>query len=282
MFGYVNVLKDELKIKEYASYRAVYCGVCTACGKKLSHASKLGLSYDAAFAALLLMSVTGENIRTEKRRCLANPLKKRQYITSESIDYAASAWAVLAYYKFLDDWRDNKNIKGLLGMALFTRAKRKAAKEFPCLAEKIDSGIKKLSELEKNNCSDIDLPAAIFGEMLAACLAPSYVGAENLRQLNEIGKNLGRWIYLMDAADDFDKDKKCGNYNPLVLNYKNKKEAIEKSAEHMTYTLSSMALSYELLEIKSNKPLLDNIFYLGVAAKQKEVFEGKEKTNESI
>lgn len=280
MFGYVNVLKDELKVKEYSFYRAVYCGVCTACGKGLSHASKLGLSYDAAFAALLLLSVSVEPVEAKKRRCIANPFKKRQYIASKSIDYAASAWAILAYYKFLDDWRDNKNPKALLGLMFFSKAKKKAAKKFPGLLEKIDTGIKKLSELENKNCTDVDLPSAVSGEMLAACLTPPYIGRESLRQLEEMGKNLGRWIYLMDAADDFDKDKKRGSYNPLVLNFKNKKEAAEKSREHMTYTLSSMALSYELLEIKKNKSILDNIIYLGVAAKQQEVLE--EKTNESV
>lgn len=282
MFGYVTVLKDELKFKDYAAYRAIYCGVCTACGRKLSQSAKLGLSYDAAFAALVLMSVTGEEIKIEKRRCLANPFKKRQYLVSKSIDYAASVWALLAYFNFYDDWRDNKSLKALVGMALFYRAKRKVSDEFPNLSEKIGCKIRKLSELENNNCTDIDLPAAVSGEMLALCLSPSYIDDENIRQLREIGKNLGRWIYLMDAVDDFEKDKKLGNYNPLVLNFADSEEAADKSYEHMTFTLSQLALSYELLDIKANKPILDNIIYYGLSSRQYEIFKRKEKTNESI
>ena len=41
LFGYVNIYKDDLKIRDYNMYRAVYCGVCESCGKNLSLCLKL-------------------------------------------------------------------------------------------------------------------------------------------------------------------------------------------------------------------------------------------------
>ena len=39
------------------------------------------------------------------------------------------------------------------------------------------------------------------------------------RVLEQILYHLGRWVYLVDAADDLKKDAASGNYNPVALRY---------------------------------------------------------------
>ena len=39
------------------------------------------------------------------------------------------------------------------------------------------------------------------------------------RILEQILYHLGRWVYLIDAADDLKKDAESGNYNPVALRY---------------------------------------------------------------
>ena len=53
MFGYVNVYKDELKIKDYDTYRAYYCGLCKMLGKRHNALARLSLNYDLTFLAVL-------------------------------------------------------------------------------------------------------------------------------------------------------------------------------------------------------------------------------------
>ena len=51
MFGYIRPLECELKVREQQEYRAHYCGVCKAIGKRYGQIDRLALSYDAAFLA---------------------------------------------------------------------------------------------------------------------------------------------------------------------------------------------------------------------------------------
>ena len=37
--------------------------------------------------------------------------------------------------------------------------------------------------------------------------------------MEQILYHLGRWIYLIDGADDLKKDAESGNYNPVALRY---------------------------------------------------------------
>ena len=57
MFGYVRACKPELKIKEYETYKAVYCSLCRLMGREYGLWSRFTLSYDFTFLALLNMSL---------------------------------------------------------------------------------------------------------------------------------------------------------------------------------------------------------------------------------
>ena len=49
MFGYVKPDKSELRIKEYETYKAVYCALCKELGKRYGLMSRLTLNYDYTF-----------------------------------------------------------------------------------------------------------------------------------------------------------------------------------------------------------------------------------------
>ena len=55
MFGYIVVHKPELKVKEYETYRASYCGLCHSLKKQSGRIGQLTLSFDMTFLALLLV-----------------------------------------------------------------------------------------------------------------------------------------------------------------------------------------------------------------------------------
>ena len=80
MFGYLQVDKAELKVREWEAYKSVYCGLCRQMGRDYSFLSRLALSYDCTYYAMLLMSVrrriTGRHPRQRLFQTTGNTLSE--------------------------------------------------------------------------------------------------------------------------------------------------------------------------------------------------------------
>ena len=86
------------------------------------------------------------------------------------------------------------------------------------------------------------------------------------RVMAEIFYHLGRWIYLVDAADDLKKDFEAGCYNPLRYRYGLTDGTLdEKTQQEVALSLDlsvhRMASAYALLERGVWSNILDSIFY---------------------
>ena len=114
MFGYINVAKDELKVKEWNTFQAYYCGLCKMQGKLLGPVTRLGLSYDFAVLSVLLDSVMETQANIVRAGCMLNPLRKR-WVAQQcpALEYCAYMNVELTYYKIKDDILDNKVSAGL-------------------------------------------------------------------------------------------------------------------------------------------------------------------------
>ena len=64
----------------------------------------------------------------------------------------------------------------------------------------------------------MDRAADAFAALLAGA-AEEEPDPVRRRVLEQLLYHLGRWIYLVDAADDLKKDVKSGSYNPLVYRF---------------------------------------------------------------
>ena len=107
---------------------------------------------------------------------------------------------------------------------------------------------------------DPDAAAHEFGRMLGRLFACNQgFWAETME---ELGRGLGRFIYLMDATVDFADDAASGSYNPFV--------ALGSDAEAMRATLAlaaaDAAAPYERLPLVQDAHLMDAILYSGVWA----------------
>ncbi len=282
MFGYVNVLKDDLKVRDYMLFRSYYCGLCKALGKHCSESSRLGLSYDMTFLAVLLSSLSDSPVEIQNSSCIMHPFTKRTYIKNEpSIDYAANASALLYYSKIKDDWKDDKSLKALIGLLIYKKSYKKASKRYPDLARNIKHHLKELSRLESEKITDIDLTANCFAKITEEIFSPDFIG-ENKRPAAWLGYNIGRWIYVADAFSDLDKDIKKKNFNPFlptsdVKDYDKYKSDIAKQLSvSMTFTLENAASGFNLLKIHKNEEILKNILYSSLKAKQDKILNYKD------
>lgn len=222
MFGYVRPQRSELLVREYEFYRATYCGICRAMKKYTGALSNISLSYDSVLLALVRMNfVEKGDIRAVRRRCIAHPVKPRGMLAdNEAIEYTARAFALFTYYKVRDDISDGNFAR---------RASMRAALPITSLARR-RSGLHELSELMKRKLDEItecerartesvDIPAALFGELLGEVFSHGLSGNDKTVYYS-FGYHLGKFIYAADAAEDYERDFKSGNYNPYTLVYK--------------------------------------------------------------
>ena len=260
MFGYVTASVKELTPEQKVRYNAVYCGICRRIRIQSSQIARLGLSYDMAFLALLLMSLYEPEEDTGNRACALHPLKPKPWIDNRYIRYAADLNVALAYYNFLDDWQDDGKITAKLMADAFGRQYPAIEEKYPRQCAAIRDCIHRLNELEKANCPNPDEPAGVFGELMAELMVVEEdLWAPTLRNL---GMALGRFIYLLDAAVDYDKDKRKKKYNPYLA--MGQEKDWPRWEEYLVLTMGRCTANFEMLPLVQDKSLLDNILYSGV------------------
>lgn len=260
MFGYVSPLKGELKVREMAHYNAYYCGLCKTISKEFGQLPRLALSYDCAFIAILLGGVMGDAL-CKAERCAIKPFKQKQPVAqeSEALLFAADLNLALSWYKCRDDWRDERKASALLGNAAFMRAAKKVERKHPQLFEAIENGIDTLSLLEREKCNELDAPIDTFARMMRGVLLEAPLEQRDKIIVSNLAYHIGRWIYLADAWDDREKDKKSGSYNVFNITGAD----AERASFLMYYSLNEAQNTYALLDLKANAGILDNILYDG-------------------
>ncbi|MDR1891634.1 MAG: DUF5685 family protein [Oscillospiraceae bacterium] len=278
MFGYIRVCKPELKVKDFETYKAVYCSLCREMGKKYGRLTRFALSYDFAFLALLRMSLAEEHAGFAKGRCVFNPLKKCKYaISCPELSFSASAAVLLVYYKLLDDIADGGFVKRLiarLALIPFVFARKKALRAHPETDLIIANAITGQQKVEADKVSGADAAAEPTAKLLQSLFSLNTTDEQTKRVLERLGYCLGKWIYLADAADDLEKDLKHGNFNPFANEAGQSanitpgdKPAIEAARERARGTMNLCAyeagLALELLPVKRFGEILKNVIYSG-------------------
>ncbi len=263
MFGYVIVNKDELKIREFREYRSYYCGLCHALGKHYGVAGRFSVSYDVTFLAILLTGLYEPEEERRNSRCIAHPLQTSEYVQSSVVDYAAHMNVLLTYYKCRDDFNDEKKCrKQLYGKYLGSKG-RYLAEVYPDKCKELRRGIARLELAEQAGEESPDVLAGYFGEVLRCIFR--YRRDEWYEELGEVGYHLGKFIYLLDAYEDYEDDCKRGDFNPL-MQFPDWSEEQRKQyvADLLQVYATECARAFERLPILTHAELLRNILYAGI------------------
>ena len=276
MFGYIVPAPDVLSEADRQLWQGYYCSLCRTIGKR-SQPARLGLSYDMTFLALLTDALSENNCgNIGTSRCILHPMRKTERFSSSALDYAADVGIILTKAKLDDDARDEKNpLYRIADSVIKDRAEGMSE-----VRNAVSTSLRRLAEIEERNICDADEAADAFavlcGELFR--LSPSPDTAK--KTLYWLGYNLGRWIYLADAWDDLERDIKKGSYNPFKSG--ESFEEIKKTKgvqmeEILAFTLAEAAAAFDLLKIRRYRTLLENIIYVGLPARLREVMQGKER-----
>lgn len=260
MFGYVVVNKAEMKFKDFDMYRSYYCGLCKSLKDSYRALGQLSLSFDFTFLVILLSSLYEPDEKVDNERCIAHPFEKHQTRRNKYSDYVADMNIILAYYNSLDDWEDEKKLKKLAYAKAVSGRVKKAVKKYPEKVQVIKDCLKELSEAEKRNEQSIDLVAGCFGKLMAEVF---YYDDYFKDTLMRMGYFLGKFIYILDAYEDIEKDLEKGSYNPLAKLYGT--DGFENTCrEYLVMMMSECSREFEILPIIANADILRNILYSGV------------------
>ena len=268
MFGYVLVNKPELKIKEFELYRSYYCGVCNSLKKRYGLAGRMTLNYDMTFLAMLLSDLYDKEDCDAECRCIAHPVSKHKEKRNEFSDYCADMCVYLAYYKTLDDWQDEHKLRSRFAMMLLAGAAKKVRAAYPEKTSLIEAKLDLLKIVENADNLPIDKVARVFGEIMGETFA---LKDDFWRDdLYKVGFYLGKFIYLLDAYEDVEKDIESGAYNPFKeLFTKAKAGGSMEDFDNQVMNILMLMIgectdAFEKLPLIENVEILRNILYSGV------------------
>ena len=277
MFGYVKINKMDLTFREYDHYRGYYCGLCKSLKDNHGEISRLTLNYDITFLVLVLTSLYRPKSSVIEEGCITNPFKKKKKITNEITEYAASMNVLLSYYKLEDNLNDDKGIKDIISYNLYKGKLKSAYNKHPQKAEYIKNELHELNELEKDLNYNIDMVSNKFGNLMGEIFV--YKNDEYEQDLRNIGFNIGKYIYILDAYEDLDKDYEKGRYNPFIEYINNKEELKERVDKLISISLGILAKSIDNLNLKVNTTIIDNIVYSGIYLRYKNILDRGVKEN---
>ena len=280
MLGYVRAYKPDMTFRNFDIYKGLYCSLCKEIGRRYGLIARMTLSYDFVFFALVRMGLRIECTPFKNSRCSFNPAKKCLACSLDNTDlqYTADVSMLMVYYKYLDNIDDSSGIKKFFLKILspyFRRIYKKAKRNCPEADDILKEMYISQAEAEKSEAV-IDAAAHPSAKALG-CLLTLGSGYGDDETLYRFGYSVGRWVYLVDAADDYEDDLKSGGFNPFKKF--GKEDFIEKAKFSLNLTLGEAVSLFEKLKINHYKSIIKNILYDGMYYSAKRVFADKEDKN---
>jgi hypothetical protein len=302
MFGYVRPEKPDLLMRDFALYKSIYCGLCKVIGKRIGQLQRFTVTFDMTFLSLLLLAFSTTEPVVKYEGCVLNPFKKKAIVAEHPVlDYTADLSCVFAYESMRDDAKDEKPIRGRALSLLLRRSANKVARERPALVSYTREKLSQLEAIEKG--LTIHDPTDCFGDILARLFKDGFdmlVASEVVSKcdrvtvsndprwyeseqdadlyktlLGDAGHALGRWVYLIDALDDLERDLAKNNWNPLSK-LENGREVAEKRLIEAEETVDK---NLALLTYERYGGLVYNIVTIGLPATRSRVMLGEPLPN---
>ncbi len=287
MFGYIKTYKPEMKICEFDAYKAVYCTICKQLRKDYGVFARFTLNYDYTFLAMIRMTTLNSPVSVAKGRCPFNPMAKCNHIHCQdaSLEYACAVAMMMVYYKWIDTKDDEGFWKRTLAFLLTPWVKRwhkKATKKAPELQKIMLEYYTCQQQVESNPDITFDESAHPTADILGKLFSYKIADSSSNRILYSIGYNVGKWVYLIDALDDYQKDIRNNCFNPYKLRLGENvsiEQVVSFAKSQLNLCMDEACMAFDLLPKGNFHPILHNILFLGMDNQFKKIIK-KVTTNE--
>lgn len=284
MFGYIQPDDPYLFKKDEVLYKALYCGLCKSIGKGCGQFARSALTFDIAFMSAIIHNIRGEDVVIKKQRCGLHILKRRPMtLNDKTSELLGCINTVLAYYKLYDDKLDGDK-KGVL-RHLYKKGLKRVKKRHPQIEKIVSEQTKRQREIEKSGCDIIDMacePTSCMMQELSDYALKEWATEDT----KKLFYSLGKWVYLADAIDDYNKDVKKQRYNVLYNAYKKPclEQVLKDNREEINFIFDSlfadMRTALSKIKFHFNHDLTDNIILRGIPIKTKNLINDNCKNNQ--
>ncbi|MBQ7447957.1 MAG: hypothetical protein IJV59_08440 [Eubacterium sp.] len=279
MFGYIQIDEKELSDQDTKIYGAYYCGLCQCLKKDFGIRGQLLVNYDMAFLTVLLSGLYRFHQRSAEFICPVHPGKKKTALVNDATRYAAAMSVLLSYHNIQEELAEDKSYSKIMILRLLEKDYQKVSKEYPRQHAALVSYVRQRADFESNREQNMDAIAGLTGDMLGEIYA--WRNDECGEELRYLGYHVGKFIYLMDAYTDLDKDSKKKEYNPFItMDMESPKDTETISRLILNSLISECARSYERLPAHSYGSIVRNILYYGVWKKYESLHSKRMKRQE--
>jgi hypothetical protein len=285
MFGYIVINQGEMKFKDYDIYHSYYCGLCRSLRKEAGKRGQVSLSYDMTLLVMTLSALYEPETKKQMCRCMAHPTRKHMERQNLYSDYSADMNLILTYYKCMDDWMDEKKKSRLFYAKTLKKTVQNLSERYPEKTRAIRRALKEIRQGEKQGEENPDTMAGHFGVVMGEIFA--FQEDEWHDTLYRMGFYLGKFVYLLDAYEDIEKDQKEGNYNPFLTERAEnfwqpvygQPDFEEKCGQMLQMMMAECSRAFEQLPILKYGDILRNILYSGVWTRYEMVKQKRRNEN---
>ena len=279
MFGYININRNQSTEESKEAYQAYYCGLCQKLRNNFGAKGQMLLNYDMTFLIVLLTGLYELESQKQEFTCPMHPTRKQTAWLNEATEYAADMNLLLGYHNLEDDWKDDKSYTKKALAKILEKDYVNVREKYKRQAEAVETYMEKLKAAEEDKEQNLDVTAGLTGEMMGEIF--DWKRDEWSEELHCLSFYMGKFIYLMDAYEDMEKDKKKKQYNPLRLMADQCQGDFETFCKLMlTSMMSECARSFERLPILTHADILRNVLYSGVWSKYEYLQLKKKKQQE--
>lgn len=283
MFGYLDIDKGTIEEGQRGLWQTFMCGLCMSTKNAYKNFSRMFISNDINFFNVLFHSASQIDVEIENRTCFSHPLKKRTILKTTALtDALATANILLTYWNVYDDVVDGGSFAKKTALKTLVKPYNTAKKLMPLMDGMLSEMYAELQKLEKSNSASVDRVSHSFAA-LTQKFCVQIMGGDASEYLQTLCYNLGKWIYLIDALDDIEKDIKRCNYNVFVSCYNlSKPSDVSEHKEEIRFlmyaSLNRIAQAYNDMNLTKYTCILKNVLYDSLRNKTKQILS-KYKTD---
>jgi hypothetical protein len=232
-------------------YRLHYCGTCKAVGQQYSQSARMLLNFDCVFLAELLTALSSADTSSwqdnyHSYNCFATGGEGEEL--PFPLKFAATANVLLSALKTDDNLKDSPALFWRFMKRWFNADFEKAEQEMKTFGVDMEEiwhwiECQQHRESEKNVSYEGEAALSYYSEPTARITAAIFSrGAacigHSTDYMYQFGYQLGELIYVIDALEDVDKDKKDGTFNALQRVYQTVDDHVRQSAGAYIYSIA--------------------------------------------
>ena len=288
MNGRMRPYLPELTIRDYNTYLRYLRGVRRQLYEEYGFYACHLLRTTGVLFAILSDSLAGRAATCQRKRVPGTLVWRKLMCQTQGIRLAAQVEVLLGWHSLQDrkysELSFPKQVQRAFDRIFLRRSYERAVQENPALerlfGQEREQAVVQMNLSARNYAMAAEPMSNIYGALYSTLATDDPSQRKSMRC---IGSSIGRIFYLLDKAERFEADRRNGRYNVFVVNeLKGQASAVENARRQALAAANDLMRVYEMLDIKLNRSLLDNIMLLGLHHAVEPLEVGAEQENWEI